>query len=163
MCVFAPRPVKLPTSPLNTVRPPKWLFIFLWKETHSETKSMEIVEDFLEQKLEQQRQTLEIVEDFACEDNISSFFHCSSFFFFISFLHFSLFSNCFAFFVHFLHFSSCFFMFHHFSFLNSSFMVLHFSSVFIIFYEFSLFFFICLNVSSCIAYFFIFPIFLCFS
>ena len=95
MCVFVARPMTIVAFLLKTVTSQNGLLIFFWKETHSETKSW-IVKDFVEKKLQQQRQTLELVEDFACEDNTSESSensHFSSFFsfclFFLIFLHFS--------------------------------------------------------------------------
>ena len=46
MCVFVSRPMKLSLFFGKTITPQNGLLIFLWKETHSETKIMEIVEDF---------------------------------------------------------------------------------------------------------------------
>ena len=39
MCVFVPRPMKIDTFLRKNVTPQNGLFIFLKKETHSETKS----------------------------------------------------------------------------------------------------------------------------
>ena len=69
-------------------------------------KNKEIVEDFVEKKLQQQRHTMDIVEDFAFEDknlrNLRRFRICFFVFFFM-FVHFLLF----------IFFSSCFFIFLH--------------------------------------------------
>ena len=79
-----------------TVRPPNGLLIFRRKQTHSE-KNIEILEDFIETKLQQQRITLEIVEDVACEAkkmrNLWTFriFDFCFQFFFSFFVHFSFF------------------------------------------------------------------------
>ena len=67
------------------------LLIFLWKETHSETKSWKSSR-IPTKKVQQQRYTLEMVEDFACEAKFLHFFivhHFSSIFsFFILFFQF---------------------------------------------------------------------------
>ena len=72
---------------------------------HIPKQIMDIVEDFVEKKLQPQCQTLEIVEDFACEDkNIGHlqrfrFVKLFLFFFFFFFLCcFSFFFSCFFFF-----------------------------------------------------------------
>ena len=45
MC-FVSRPMKIVTFLLKTTTPQNGLLIFIGKETHSETKIMEIVKDF---------------------------------------------------------------------------------------------------------------------
>ena len=47
--------------------------MFLWERDTIRKKIIEIVVDFFEKKLQQQRQTLEIVEDFASETKFSFF------------------------------------------------------------------------------------------
>ena len=67
MCVFVSRPMKLPLFFGKNGDPPKRVVDFLRGRDTSRKKIMEIVKDFDEKKLQQQRQTLEIVEDFECE------------------------------------------------------------------------------------------------
>ena len=140
--------------------PQNGLLIFFGKETHSETKSWKIVEDFNEQSYNNQRETLEIVYDFASEAKISSIFfmflHFSSGFsiflqVFLIFLHF-FFIFTFFFILFFLFF--LFFSYFHFPFSFFSFFVLF---PFFIFFQLMLFFFFMI----CFHVFFCFPIFLC--
>ena len=49
MCVFVSRPMNIATFRWKNGDTPKWVVDFLWEKTHSETKIMEIVEDFDEQ------------------------------------------------------------------------------------------------------------------
>ena len=67
--------------------------IFLWKQTHSETKSWNSSRTSTKQSCNSNGETLEIVQDFACETkflHFSSFFLFFFFFFFICLLSFLL-------------------------------------------------------------------------
>ena len=108
MCVFVSRPMKIVTLLRKNGDTQNGLLISSGK-THSENKIIEIVEDFVEKKLQQQRQTLEIFQDFACEDKTLENFRDFAFFFI--FLHFSIFLQFSSYFLMFLRF----FIFPHFS------------------------------------------------
>ena len=151
MCVVVARPMNIVTLPRNNGYHPNWLLIFLWKWTHSETKSWKSSRILTKKKLQQQRYTLEIVEELACETkclHFSFFFHhFSPFFHFFYFVIFSIFS-IFSFFHFFIFFNFSFFeifpffFFAIFHFLSFSFIFFHFLSFSFIFYHFLSFSFI---------------------
>ena len=127
------------------MRPQNGLLIFLWKETHSETKSWK------SSRISTKKITTATVNpgnrrDFACETNFLHFFivhHFSSFFDFFIFHFFSFFP--FFSFVYFFHFS---FVFHFFiSFISCIFhfsIFLHFPTFSVFFCSFSIIFFLLL-------------------
>ena len=72
-------PMNIDTFPQKNADPPKQVVDFPRERDTFRNKSIEIVGDFDEKKLQQKRQNLEIVEDFACESNFF-IFHLFSFF-----------------------------------------------------------------------------------
>ena len=165
MCVFVSRPMKIVTFLRKNDYTQNGLLIFLWKETHSETKSW-TSSGILTKKVTTTTVNPGNRRDFACESkffHVSFFFHhfspCFrlffifhffffSFFFhvfiFFFFFHFFIFSHLFIFFF-FFHFFMFFSFFHFFSifhFPSFSFMFLHFPSFSFIFLHFPSFSFI---------------------
>ena len=146
------------------------LLIFLWKETHSETKIMEIVKDFDEKSYNNNGKPWKSSRILRLKTKTFIFLH---FLLFLNFPHFSTFLYIFhvfifSFFFMFLHvcsFSRFFFIFpfcciiffiifHHFS--SFFFIVFRVSSFFIIFLHFSLLFFAFHHFSSFTLFFIIF-------
>ena len=105
--------MKIVTFLRKTITSQNGLLIFLWKETHSETKSWKSSR-ILTKKVTTTTVNLEIVEDFACESNFFHFLffhHFSPFFRFFHFFIFSFFP--FFHFFHFFVFFSPYFSFFH--------------------------------------------------
>ena len=144
MSVFVSRPMKIVTFLRKTVTSQNGLLIFLWKETHSDNKIMEIVEDFDETSYNNNGKPWKSSRILRVNPNFFiflSFFIISSIFsHFSHFFIFFIFSNLFFTFLHF-HFSLFFFIFRHF-FIFLHFLSFHFLSFSVTFFHFlSCFFF----------------------